>query len=143
MERIQKVRILLIEDNPPRLQALHEMFAHPRAMVVAAISAGTAIRTLKKEGFDLILLDHDLHESHPMGAAARYQSGTQVVDALLASQVNRRTPVRIHSMNEAKRQSMHDRLTANQFDVEIIPMDTWTRSMAQALVEELVEELDD
>lgn len=139
---VRKIRVLAIEDDAKRLALLKEYFQHERLIVVAATSAQAAIRTVKNERFDLILLDHDLAQNNPLGAEGAEMSGTNVASALAASQVNRRTPVKVHSMNPNKRQRMHDVLAANHFDVAIVPMDTWTRAMAQEIVEELLADLE-
>jgi CheY-like chemotaxis protein len=139
----RKLRILLIEDNDVRFDRLVHLFQRERVQLVRAATGGAALRMVRTDAFDLILLDHDLEERRPGGLHGASATGFDVARALTVGGPNRRTVVRIHSMNTDRRQEMMDFLRVNGHDVELIPMDEWTREMASALVDDLLDELDD
>jgi CheY-like chemotaxis protein len=139
------LRILVIEDNDPRYAILERLFggASERVRLARAITGGAALRMIRSDPFDLILLDHDLQENRPVGLENATTTGFDIARALAAGGPNRRTPIRIHSMNISRRQEMHDFLEANGHDVEVIPMFDWTEQMARDLVDDLLEELEE
>ena len=130
--------VLIVEDNPERVARFTEWLGHPQLRLLHVRSGDGALGCLK-DRFDCILLDHDLDENHPMGTLGTVD-GRGVVDRLVQSGVNRRTPIYIHSMNPGGRNEMFQRLKANGFAVEIKPFSEWTQHFAAELREELLEE---
>jgi CheY-like chemotaxis protein len=130
--------VLVVEDNPERVARFREWMGHPQLRLLHVRSGDGALGCLN-DRFDCILLDHDLDEDHPMGSRGTVD-GRGVVDRLVQSNVNRRTPIIIHSANPAGRNEMFQRLKANGFAVEIRPFTEWTPHFAAELREELLEE---
>ena len=132
------VLVLVVEDNPERVELFRQWLEHPDVRLLHVRSGDGALNCLK-DRFDCILLDHDLQEGHPLGSKGKVD-GRGVVDRLVQSGVNRRTPIVIHSMNPGGRNEMFLRLRANGFAVEMKPFAEWTAHWAAELREDLVEE---
>lgn len=128
--------ILLVEDDDRRVGEFMRWFAAPDVRLLWVRTGDAALRCVETECYDLILLDHDLDLQHPRGHLGKV-SGTNVVDRLIASSVNRRTPIIIHSMNPGARNNMYLRLRANKFDVEIRPFSEWSDVSAQKVLQDL------
>ena len=133
------VLVLVVEDNNERVTDFRRWLAHPSIRLLHVKTGDAALRCVATDRYDLILLDHDLDLQHPDGRLAQV-NGTNVVEQLVASRVNRMTPVIIHSMNPGARNRMFLRLQANRFAVEIKPFSEWTPHFAAELREELLEE---
>jgi len=132
------VLVLVVEDNPERVARFREWLGHAHLRLLHVRSGDGALSRLNDQ-FDCILLDHDLDENHPMGSRGTVD-GRGVVDRLVLSNVNRRTPIIIHSANPAGRNEMFQRLNANGFAVEIRPFTEWTPHFGAELREELLDE---
>lgn len=132
------VLVLVVEDNPQRVELFQKWLQHPNLRLLHVRSGDGALNCLT-DRFDCILLDHDLLENHPLGGTANVD-GRGVVDQLVQSGVNWRTPIIVHSMNPGGRNEMYQRLRANGFSVEIKPFAEWTGRWAEDLKEELLEE---
>ncbi|MCI0620813.1 MAG: response regulator [Acidobacteria bacterium] len=130
--------ILLVEDNDSRAKKIRAWFRHERVNIVQARSGEKALGCLE-DRYDLILLDHDLGEGHPL--AKCIVDGRRVVAKLVASTVNRGTPIIIHSMNLAARNEMAGMLRSNGFLFEIRPFNEWDQSYAAEILEDLLTEL--
>ena len=133
------VLVLVVEDNNERVAEFRRWLAHPSVRLLHVKTGDAALRCVETDCYDLILLDHDLDLQHPEGRLAQV-NGTNVVERLAASRMNRTTPVIIHSMNPGARNRMFLRLKANRFAVEMKPFAEWTAHWAAELREELIEE---
>lgn len=131
--------VLVVEDNNERVAEVRRWLAHPGIRLLHVRTGDAALRCVETDRYDLILLDHDLDLQHPEGRLGQV-NGTNVVERLVASRVNRTTPVIVHSMNPGARNRMFLRLEANRFAVEMKPFAEWTAHWAAELKEELVGE---
>ena len=136
------LRILIVEDNPARVDQFRLWLNHPRIRLIHVRSGDGALRCLE-ERWDAILLDHDLLFEHPLGRERARIDGRGVVRRLIERGVNRQTPCIIHSMNPGGRNAMYQLLRANRHDVLIKPFDDWSEKWAHDLRAELLETLDD
>ncbi len=130
------LRILIIEDNPDRIERLLSWLPHD-VRVVTATSAGRAIGILQRDPgavYAGIMLDHDL-QLQVASEADRSLSGTDVVQVLILN-IATDVPILIHSVNRFCAPGMAIRLETAGFDVSRIPMDKLTQS-------QLLEWLDD
>lgn len=92
----QKKRIFLLDDSMKRLQRFQRLF-QPHEIVHSA-SAQEANEILAEQQFDLILLDHDLHEHDTNWIASG--TGLEVAEFLgSANSPNNETLIVVHSMN--------------------------------------------
>jgi len=131
------VLVLVVEDNNERVSDFQRWLAHPSIRLLHVKTGDAALRCVETDRYDLILLDHDLDLQHPNGRLGQV-NGTNVVERLVASRVNRMTPVIIHSMNPGARNRMFLRLKANRFAVEIRPFAEWSDAWAGELREDLL-----
>lgn len=112
-----KFRILMIEDDTERAGILNAWLPED-VVVVQASSAGRALGILQRDRgyvYAGIMLDHDL-QMQTATEADKGLSGTDIVDAVIRN-INRRTPVLIHSYNRSKAPVMADKLTKAGFSV--------------------------
>jgi len=135
------VLVLVVEDDDERVADFRVWFAHPRIRLLHVKTGDAALRCVETDRYDLILLDHDLDLQHPQGRLGSV-NGTNVVARLVASRVNRQTPVIIHSMNPGARNRMLQTLKANGFEVRVNPFAEWRPEWAQDLRDELLEEFE-
>ena len=135
-----RFRILLIEDDPVRIDQFRSWLPSNATLVVAA-SAGRAIGTLRRDGrgvYGGILLDHDLQQQAAT-EADRTLSGSNLVDLIIRN-CDRRTAILVHSANPAGSRTMAERLDRSGFWVIRIPMYSLTQARFRDWVEEVYEE---
>jgi len=129
------VLVLLVEDDEERANRIKYLLRHEQVRIVHARLGEQAVGCIR-EKFDLILLDHDLPGERPLGSSGI--DGRGVVAKIVASAVNRSTPIIIHSMNPAGRNEMARALVSNGYLVEIRPFAEWDDGYTKALLEELL-----
>jgi CheY-like chemotaxis protein len=130
-------RILMVEDNPARIELLKSWLPEDLKTVVAS-SAGKAIGILQRDRgrvYSGILLDHDLQEQALITSDFGL-SGTEIARSIAAN-VSRIVPVLVHSMNFRRAQGMVDTLERWGFIVTRIPMDRLTKDAFLTWVEEV------
>lgn len=117
-----KPRILLIEDDPGRIDEFREWLKGTPFVLVEATSGGQAMGMLRhgSEGIAGICLDHDLNTS-PRTQSDEWVSGSNVVNAIVAN-VPKRVPILVHSMNVTRAPQMVRRLEGAGFSVLRIRM---------------------
>jgi CheY-like chemotaxis protein len=131
------IRILLVEDNPARIELIKSWLPHGVKTVVAS-SAGKALGILQRDRgrvYSGILLDHDLQEQ-TVAATDAGLSGSDIVRSMAAN-VSRTVPVLVHSMNMGRAQGMVEALDKWGFVVTRIPMDRLTKDEFLDWVEEV------
>jgi len=98
-----KPHILLIEDDPARIEIFGRWLKHTEFVLAIARSGGQALGMLGKGGTEAIagvLLDHDLSDS-PFTDVDRNLSSSDVLP-LIVRKVSRPAPVLIHNHNVSK-----------------------------------------
>jgi CheY-like chemotaxis protein len=131
------IHILVVEDNPGRVGLFREWFAHSRVRFLHVRCGDTALQCIRTGRFELMLLDHDLVEGHPMGTEGRVD-GRGVTRAIVEAPQHRRTPLIIHSMNPGGRNQMYQILVSNKLNVAIKPFDTWSAPYARDRLQDLL-----
>jgi CheY-like chemotaxis protein len=137
------LRLLIVEDDPSREQALRAWLPADVRVVVAA-SAGRALGILHLDRgrvFAGIILDHDLQE-RPGSEADQFLSGRDVARAVIQF-VSKDVPILVHSVNALGSVAMVNRLREAGFGVTKIPMTVLTEASLRAwlqTVRELWEE---
>jgi CheY-like chemotaxis protein len=94
-----KPRILLIEDDPGRIEVFTRWLAGTEFVLVVARSGGQALGMLAKgaEGVAGLLLDHDLSDS-PLTTTDMTLSASNVLPSI-QRRLPRQVPILIHSHN--------------------------------------------
>jgi CheY-like chemotaxis protein len=131
------IRILIVEDNPARIELLQSWLPEDMKAVVAA-SAGKALGILQRDRgrvYSGILLDHDLQEQ-AVTTTDFGLSGTDIVKSIAAN-VSRIVPILVHSMNMGRAQGMVAALEGWGFIVTRIPMDWLTKDAFLRWVEDV------
>ena len=109
-----KPRILLIEDNPERIQLFRQWIEEP-FVLIEATTGGQAMGIIQRgaEGIAGICLDHDL-DSNPKTLSDAWTSGSDVVTAMCNNKVPRHVPILVHSMNTSGGHNMAKRLSGGR-----------------------------
>ena len=138
---MNKLKILVVEDNDQRVQRFSAMLDSARVHLVHVASGGQALATLRLDSnkYDGIMLDHDLTER------ARTESdlgicGRDVVRAVVQYHSGRKPPVLIHSMNPAGAARMAAALDRAGFPVDCIPYAELTTERLATWVADLDDE---
>ena len=129
-------RILIIEDDPDRIQRL-QSWLPSNVKTVVAKSAGRAIGVLQRDKGNVyagILFDHDLQEQAAT-ESDKYLSGTNILDVIIKF-ISRDVPILVHSMNDSRAPIMANKLTAAGFYVTRLPMSMLTKSKLMQWIEE-------
>jgi CheY-like chemotaxis protein len=82
MNETKKLNILIVEDDPKRYLVFDKIFEQHR--VTKATTARAGCRALRRDTFDLILLDHDLEPTHYTESSAAEGTGREVAYAVAA-----------------------------------------------------------
>lgn len=117
-----KPRIVLIEDEPERIEKFKSWTDGTPFVLVCATSGGQALGLINHgaEGVAGICLDHDLNTA-PKTPADAVVSGTHVVSAIL-NKVRRGIPILVHSMSPVQGERMAARLQVAGFSTTRIRM---------------------
>ena len=101
-----KPRIVLIEDEPERIEKFKSWTDGTPFVLVCATSGGQALGLINHgaEGVAGICLDYDLNTA-PKTPADAVVSGTHVVSAIL-NKVRRGIPILVHSMSPVQGERM-------------------------------------
>lgn len=138
------LKILVIEDDNSRIKSFN-LWLLPGFRIVPTTSAGTALGVIQRDKgyvFAGICLDHDL-QGQTKTAEDGDLSGTTVVKSLIRN-MDKRTPVLVHSMNPTRAPIMANALkTAGFQDVLRIPMDDLTETLFQEWLQEVRDTWDD
>src|SRR6056297_849675 len=97
-----RFRILMIEDDTERAELLQSWLPKD-VIVVMASSAGRALGILERDRgyvYAGLMLDHDL-QLQTATEADKGLSGSNIVDAVIRN-IDRRTPILVHSYNRSK-----------------------------------------
>ena len=116
------IRILLIEDDQRRVDRFRSWLPDEIQLVVAR-SAGQAmglLRRVNKGDYAGIMLDHDLQEQ-AITADDTKLSGTDLIDVVIQN-IDRETPVLIHSTNLTRAPMMAERLKRADYWVTQVSM---------------------
>jgi CheY-like chemotaxis protein len=116
---VDRVRLLVVEDNEKRVRIIREWLTGYDVEVVWAKSAGSAIGLLLRDGartYAGIMLDHDLTGQN-MTERDEHYNGKDVVQVII-DRVDRSVPVFVHSSNITEAPRMHDRIKSAGFPVE-------------------------
>jgi CheY-like chemotaxis protein len=106
--------VLLLEDDPLRIEWFEKMNTSADTLKVT-VTADECIKALTdkqaaEEGFDLILLDHDLG-GQVFVQETEYNTGSTVVGWLIENKEHwQNTKILVHSMNPVAGESMANRL---------------------------------
>lgn len=115
-----KPRLLLIEDDPGRIEAFRQWLDGTEFVLMVARSGGQALGALGKGSIEAvagILLDHDLSDS-PVTEDDRRLSASDVLPKIIEEFRRRRgVPVLIHSHNPSKPRQMQRALEGPSFSV--------------------------
>lgn len=134
---VQRLRLLVIEDNRERIEIIKEWLPEDFIPVFAS-SAGRAIGILnydKGRVYTGIMLDHDLGEQ-AVTEEDFSLSGSDVVKVVLKN-VHLDTPVFVHSMNVTRAAGLVRRLEAAGFYVTRIPFPSLTKKRFLEWLEEI------
>ena len=121
------IRVLIVEDNPLRLQRLQAWV--PDVNFVWAKSAGMALGILERDRgavYYALMLDHDLDTSAVV-PSDRSMDGRDVVASVIRN-MSTATPVLVHSTNREYAAVMVERLQHAGFYVEHISMNDLTKA---------------
>lgn len=97
MDGEDKIRILVVEDDPTRLEWFQKEFNGQDLTLATTAAAG--VKYVNDEEFDVIFLDHDLG-GRVFVDSEDDNTGCAVAKHIKAS-INAKTPVLIHSWNPA------------------------------------------
>lgn len=124
------MNILILDDNSLRHQAFDNYY-RAYAPLTHTYRYSECIDNLKRGGWDIVHLDHDLGEEiddpdmrvDGWGNAVQY-NGLDVVRWLVDHQdYELVTKIIVHSMNPVGGQKMYDELSDVGFDVKYVPFD--------------------
>jgi len=117
-----KPRILIIEDDPQRIEKFQLWLQHTQFVPMVANSGGQAVGMFRygAEAIAGICLDHDLN-SNPRTDSDSWVSGSDVVQQIL-QKVPKHVPVLVHSMNTIQAPGMVSKLSRAGFSVTRIRM---------------------
>lgn len=117
-----KPRLLLIEDDPDRIEKFRTWVVDTPFVLIEATTGGQAMGVVSRgaEGIAGICLDHDLNSS-PKTAQDQLTSGSNVVAAIV-KHIPKTVPILVHSMNVTKGEEMHRRLLGAGFSATRIRM---------------------
>lgn len=115
-------RLLLIEDDPDRIEKFRTWVANTPFVLIEATTGGQAMGVVSRgaKGIAAICLDHDLNTS-PKTAQDQLTSGSNVVAAIV-KHIPKTVPILVHSMNITKGEEMHRRLQGAGFSATRIRM---------------------
>ncbi len=133
-----KPRLLLIEDDPARIEKFRAWIAGTEFVLIEASSGGRAMGILRPgmaEGVAGILLDHDL-EKQPVTDTDLRLSASHLINSMVRA-VPRHVPVLIHSMNASQPPVMTKRLVAAGFSVTRMRMSSLTPDMFAAWLDDV------
>lgn len=139
---ILKPRIVLIEDDPQRIEKFKSWLQGSPFVLVSATSGGQAMGLINHgaEGVAGICLDHDLNTA-PKTDADAITSGTHVVTAIM-NKVKRSVPVLVHSMSAVQGARMFSRLQGAGFSTTKIRMDVLDEVRFKAWLEVVADSWD-
>ena len=122
LSRLRTPRLLLIEDDPGRIERFRLWTPQTTFTLIEATSGGQAmgVTAYGGDGIAGICLDHDLN-SQPKTEMDNLTSGTQVVGGIIRN-FSRSIPVLVHSMNDSRAELMVIRLKGAGFCVTRIRM---------------------
>lgn len=133
-----KPRLLLIEDDPSRIEKFRVWIAGTEFVLIEASSTGRAMGILRPgmaEGVAGILLDHDL-EKQPVTDSDLRLSASNLLDSMIRA-VPRHVPVLVHSMNASQPPVMTKRLVAAGFSVTRMRMSSLTPDLFAAWLDDV------
>jgi len=131
------LRLLIVEDDPKRVQKLRSWLPDDTRTVVAN-TAGAAIGILRHDPgcvYSGVMLDHDL-QGQRHSDADQWLCGQDVVEAVVRH-VDRSVPILIHSVNSIGREAMRLRLKQAGFSVDVLPVDEMTPDALAGWVDEI------
>ncbi|SDI80476.1 hypothetical protein [Propionivibrio dicarboxylicus] len=137
-------RILLVEDDPARIEVFRSWLIGTGFVLIEASSAGRARGVLRKgmtEGIKGLLLDNDL-EKQPVTSQDLLLSGSDLV-AAIAQTLDRTVPILIHSMNATRPLGMQRALASVGFSVSRVPFAILTRGRFLEWLDEVNDNLDE
>jgi CheY-like chemotaxis protein len=110
-------RIVLVEDDPGRIENIAQWLLGTEFVLVVARSGGQALGLLSRgaEGVAGLMLDHDLTDS-PLTSTDLMLSASNLMP-LIQRSVPRHVPVLIHSHNASKPVLMQRALVSTGFSV--------------------------
>lgn len=110
-------RILLVEDDPGRIQLFTEWLRGSGMVLITARSGGQALGFLRHgaEGFAGVMLDHDLSDS-PLAQSDAALSSSDLLP-VIQRVIPRQVPVLIHSHSVSKPVAMQRTLQSAGFSV--------------------------
>jgi len=97
------MKILVLDDNETRLRLFRQKFIGHEILCVRTVKE--AIKTLKKEGFDAVFLDHDLGGKE--NVASGPETGYEVAYWLSKHPEKKPPQIVIHSFNTVGSRNMH------------------------------------
>lgn len=135
-----KPRILLIEDDPERIERIHEWLKNTDFVLIEASSGGKAKGILKKGmtgGIAGVMLDHDL-EKQRLTSADMSISGTDLIKGISQS-IPKHIPILVHSMNDSKSPLMMKQLSQQGYSVTKNKMEELTKAKFDEWLEEVAD----
>lgn len=135
-----KPRILLIEDDPERIERINQWLKNTDFVLIEASSGGKAKGILKKGmtgGIAGVMLDHDL-EKQRLTSADMSISGTDLIKGISQS-IPKHIPILVHSMNDSKSPLMAKQLNHQGYSVTKIKMEELTKSTFDEWLEEVAD----
>lgn len=139
-----KPRILLIEDDPLRIEKIQNWLKDTDFVMIEASSGGKAKGILRKnmtDGIAGVMLDHDL-EKQRLTSADMTISGTDLINGISQS-MPKHIPVLVHSMNDSKSPLMAKKLTQQGYCVTKIKMEELTKAKFDEWLEEVADVWED
>lgn len=137
-------RILLIEDDPERIEIIRSWLVGTGFVLIEASSGGRAMGILRKnmtDGIAGVMLDHDF-EKQPITVADMNISGTDLISSISTS-LERHIPILVHSMNSSKSPAMAKRLISHGFSVTKIKMEELKKGNFYEWLQEVREQWED
>jgi len=115
---LNQYKIFVLEDNEIRIDFFKKICA--ACTLVIATNAEEAIKLLKQNEYDIILLDHDLGGEIYVNSNEQ-NTGFQVVKYMILNKLQQNSYIIIHSMNYIGAKLMLQNLLTNGYEAEIIP----------------------
>jgi hypothetical protein len=139
-EKKLRPRLLVIEDNPSRIELFRQWTKDGPYGLIETTSGGQAMGTLKfgSEGIAGVCLDHDLN-SRPKTRADEWVSGSDVVNTIVAK-LPRWVPILVHSMNVTHAPLMVKRLQGAGYTTTRIRMVALDQERFQGWLDEVTEQ---
>jgi CheY-like chemotaxis protein len=112
------MKILILEDNPDRIEFFKRIYKNHELFITADINE--AYHIAENIELDIIFLDHDL-EPNNFVALKEGRTGYDFCKSLVEGKLQRQAIIYVHSMNPVGGQAMVNLLRDNGYEAQWVP----------------------